>query len=275
MNKSITRRNFITHLAALGLPSSLIMTTLSGSQAIANTTDPDALKKVLLPNPFEYLIVSGNEAASVLSKYHSKDSITPVVMGEFNKFSQQYIDVTAATFSDIDSVEISIKKARQLDVDKWIKQQIMEYPEDYADYLEETTVSTDTEIQQAGSLVIATGMLTGEMNPLIVIGLIPVKESWQVPSYLAFGGWNSVPMPEVQSAFFKRWGDQYGATVTTVAGDVVEFSVDRPPTTDAEALALAKEQLIYCPDSVFQGYGSVGDLAAALKGASNWFFWWD
>ena len=275
MHKPITRRNFITHFATLYLPSSLILNSLLGSQAIANTTASGKLKKVLLPNPFEYLIVPGNEVASVLSKYRSKDSITPVVMGGFDKFSQQFVDVTAATFADIDSVDASIKKAQQLDVEKWIKQQIMEYPEDYADYLEESIVSKDTEVQQAGSLVMATGMLTGEMNPEIVIGLIPVKESWQVPSYLAFGGWNAVPMPEVQSAFFKRWGDQYGATVTTVAGDVVEFSVERPPTTDAEALTLAKEQFIYCPDTVFQGHGSVGDLAAALKGAASWFFWWD
>ncbi|MEN3327087.1 MAG: hypothetical protein V7638_1894 [Acidobacteriota bacterium] len=52
-------------------------------------------------------------------------------------------------------------------------------------------------------------------------------------------------------------------------------SVARPASTRDEALALAKQQFIYCSDIVHQGVGSVEALAATLFGATVWYFWWD
>ncbi|MEU9715603.1 DUF4253 domain-containing protein [Streptomyces sp. NPDC047976] len=49
-----------------------------------------------------------------------------------------------------------------------------------------------------------------------------------------------------------------------------------PPRTLAEALPVAAEHLAFCPDSVWQGSGTVRDYAAeALVGAAHWSFWWD
>lgn len=62
---------------------------------------------------------------------------------------------------------------------------------------------------------------------------------------------------------------------TSIADDIIEFSVARPPQTAAEARALAREQFIYCTDIVMQGVGSEAALAATLQGSANWFFWWD
>ncbi|MFE1553384.1 DUF4253 domain-containing protein [Streptomyces sp. NPDC058734] len=49
-----------------------------------------------------------------------------------------------------------------------------------------------------------------------------------------------------------------------------------PPCTLAEALPVAAEHFAFCPDSVWQGSGTVRDYAAeALVGAAHWSFWWD
>jgi hypothetical protein len=60
-----------------------------------------------------------------------------------------------------------------------------------------------------------------------------------------------------------------------MTGDTLELSVSRPPTTDQAALALAREHYSYAPDIVQQGTGDVETLAATLKNARAWFFWWD
>jgi len=74
---------------------------------------------------------------------------------------------------------------------------------------------------------------------------------------------------------FKYWSEQYDATVACIAGDIIEMTVARPASTRDEALALARQQFIYCSDIVHQGVGSVEALAATLLRATVWYFWWD
>ena len=47
------------------------------------------------------------------------------------------------------------------------------------------------------------------------------------------------------------------------------------PATKEEALALAWEQFVYCPDIVTQGTETVEVLAAALLNGPVWLFLWD
>src|SRR5262249_59409253 len=98
---------------------------------------------------------------------------------------------------------------------------------------------------------------------------------WHVPAVLPLGGWNDCPKPEVHVAMFESWGRRQGAEVMTVGGDVVEMRVGRPPRTRDEAIALAKEQYLYCTDIVDQGTETIDALAYGLRENPVWFFWWD
>jgi hypothetical protein len=82
----------------------------------------------------------------------------------------------------------------------------------------------------------------------------------------------SLPRAEEHAALFKYWSEKYGATAAALADDVVEMTVDRPASTQEQALELARHQFIYCPDIVYQGVGSVAALAATLLGATVWYF---
>lgn len=115
----------------------------------------------------------------------------------------------------------------------------------------------------------------GPPKPKVTIGLFPVKEGWQVPAYVNFGGWNECPDPDGQVLMLKRWHERYGAELVGMSGDVVEMFVTRPPGTREEALTLAEEQYLYCEDIVIQGTQTIENLAAGLLGNNIWYFWWD
>lgn len=112
-------------------------------------------------------------------------------------------------------------------------------------------------------------------KPEIVIALVPTSLSWEVPALLYFGGWNSCPLPEEHVCLMKHWHEAYGAEVVGITHDVVEMQVARPPVTPEAAMALAREQCVYCEDIVEQGVGMVENLAATLLNGTVWFFWWD
>jgi hypothetical protein len=118
-------------------------------------------------------------------------------------------------------------------------------------------------------------ILTDEPLPRVHIGLVPTQESWQVPAFLRFGGWNACPHPDVHAALMRYWHQQYGAEVVGITHDIVEMMVARPPRTRAEALALAREQYLYCEDIVEQGTQTLDVLAASLLNGHAWYFWWD
>ena len=71
------------------------------------------------------------------------------------------------------------------------------------------------------------------------------------------------------------WDEKYGISLAGITADVIELEVQNPPTTKQQALQLAKEQFIYCPDIVYQGTQTIAALAAALLNGKVWFFWWD
>ena len=109
----------------------------------------------------------------------------------------------------------------------------------------------------------------------VIFGLLPVLGPWLAPAYFKIGGVNDCPPTEVHVVLLHYWFERYGARPITVFYDVVECTVERPPTTMEEALNLAREQYIYCPDNVWQGLGSGGNLAKWLLNNHYWYFWWD
>jgi len=57
--------------------------------------------------------------------------------------------------------------------------------------------------------------------------------------------------------------------------DTINLQVANRPKTREEALALARDQYVYCPDIVDQGVETYNALAADLVANYWWYFWWD
>jgi Domain of unknown function (DUF4253) len=129
--------------------------------------------------------------------------------------------------------------------------------------------------QPIAGFTVPLDILTGKPRDVVNIALVPCREGWQVPAYLAVGGWNECPPVETQAALHRAWNERYGAEIVCVSSDVIECRVVRPPVDDVGALTLARAQYMYCKDIVDQGVDTVGALAGALRGARQWYFWWD
>jgi hypothetical protein len=109
----------------------------------------------------------------------------------------------------------------------------------------------------------------------IVVALIPNQTCWLMPAFLNFGGWNDCPDLMGHLIMMKRWYEQYGAEVVGITHDVVEMRVAKPPLDQTQAIALAKEQYLYCSDIVEQGTETLCRLAGLLVQGTAWYFWWD
>lgn len=109
----------------------------------------------------------------------------------------------------------------------------------------------------------------------VLIGMIPVNEPYEIAAYMGFGGWKRCPNPHEHVAILKYWQEKYKAELTCMTGSIIELTVHQPPIKRAEAFALAKEQIAYCPELITPGAESVADLAVLLLGKKHWFFCWD
>jgi Domain of unknown function (DUF4253) len=124
-------------------------------------------------------------------------------------------------------------------------------------------------------LTVATNILTGKPLDKIYIALIPTDDWTTIPAYMRFGDWNDCPSPEYHVAAMRHWRDRYGVELVGMAFDTLNLTVARPPSTREDAMALAREQYIYCSDIIEQGTQTFSGLAATLLGSDWWFFWWD
>jgi hypothetical protein len=109
----------------------------------------------------------------------------------------------------------------------------------------------------------------------VQIVLIPTNDWTTVPAHLRSGGWNSCPAAEYHVAALRSWRDRFGAELVGLGFDMMNLRVARRPQTRSEALDLAREQYVYCPDNVDQGVGTLSAFAAYLMANTWWDFWWD
>lgn len=108
----------------------------------------------------------------------------------------------------------------------------------------------------------------------MLLAEIPVKNPWEIFAWLPFGGWNECPDTPVLMAASKHWYEKYGAVPALMTHDVLEFDLPVPVSRE-DAMSLAWEQYVWCPDIVDQGCETVGALADTLAQSSKWYFWWD
>ena len=159
----------------------------------------------------------------------------------------------------------------QVDVEAWMAGRLKEVSDYYEEVLGEWPVFTPDPASIGAHL----DVLSHQPHPVVYLAKMPTPRSWEAPVYIGMGGWNDCPDPAEISAFAKRWHERYGAEVISITHDVMEFVVANPPTTREDALALAKEQYLFCSDIVEQGVGDISTLAAALLNSKYWYFWWD
>jgi hypothetical protein len=122
---------------------------------------------------------------------------------------------------------------------------------------------------------IAADLVEDEQERPVSLALLPTATSWHAPAVLKIGGWNECPGPDQHVALLRYWHEKYGAEVVRLTEDVLELDVATPPRKRPEALALAREQYLYCPDVVSQGTDTLDALAATLLHGEAWYFWWD
>lgn len=216
--------------------------------------------------PFEVREVPGEQALDALKSLTIPGRVSPVVLGgpdDVDRVMENH------EFYD-ESPEELLQAALEIDTPAWLQERgesrRSDRPEFRGDWPAVAKPSTFS-----GHL----DLLTGKPLPEVSIALLPAAAAWEVPCLLKFGGWNECPEPAEHAAMFRQWDEKYGIQVLSMSGDTIEVSVQRPPATREEALALAWEQFVYCPDIVTQGTRTVDALAASLLDGPVWIFWWD
>lgn len=217
------------------------------------------------------MAVSGSDAVAAWRKYQAawrKKGCSAVVLGD----AEEVANRAELMRNDTSPVEDTLRAAEAKDAATFFTERAAEY----AEY--DTDLATGPWPDHAvppSPLTAHTEVGSGRPKPVIYLARVPTPHAWEVPAHLKAGGWNDCPFPESQVAVLKYWHKKYGAEVYSLTSDVLECLVARPPATRPDALALAREQFLFCSDIVHQGTESVEVLAATLLGSEVWFFWWD
>ncbi len=214
----------------------------------------------------ELIKVSGKEALSTYQKLKSNPGVIPVILGDIDDVASitEVMNYISESFSEL------LQQAESIDPLDWFNKRQAQDPEYY-----DLTPGDWQDLTPASEISVHLDLLTGEAKEEIYIALVPVAKSWMVPAFLKIGDWNDCPTAPEHTAIFKYWHECYGITVAAITRDVIELEIERPPTTKEQALRLAEEQFLYCPDIVYQGTETIAALAATLLNGRVWFFWWD
>ncbi|MDR2154696.1 MAG: DUF4253 domain-containing protein [Burkholderiaceae bacterium] len=217
--------------------------------------------------PYPYEIVTGAAALKRLHELRASKEGIPIILGGKEKFER-----VQECYSFIDSTpEELVAKAATLDPMAWLK----EREEEDSEYFKIKESDWPEETFPNDALSAHLDIRSREPLDEVYITILPASDTWKAACYLKIGGWNSMPNAHEHSALWRYWEERYGAKVACIADDVIEFTVEHPPQTRAEAMELARQQYIYCADIVHQGVESVEALAAIILKAPVWYFWWD
>jgi len=227
------------------------------------------------PAPFPYPVVTVDGAKALEEWTRLKDGGVgwPIVLGNDEDLAQA-AELLAYYHDDMPArtPEVILKAAAALrfpdDLKALRAREDSEYPQaDLGDW--------PAEVAPEPELSVASDILTGKPYPKVHIALLPAAHPWEVAAYLQWGGSNACPLPEYHVAAFRSWYERYGAEPVGMSGDVINLRIARPVSGKDEALAVAREQYLYCPDIVEQGTNTLSVLAAGIQNGRWWYFWWD
>ncbi|MFD5632397.1 DUF4253 domain-containing protein [Streptomyces sp. NPDC127072] len=110
------------------------------------------------------------------------------------------------------------------------------------------------------------------------IALVPARRSADIPAAIGWAGpLNHEGDVARLCAVLRSWEDRFGIRVVALTFDQLVLSVAAPPTTTAEAEAVAAEHFAFCPDNITQGSHETLRAYAAREVLDQkvWSFWWD
>lgn len=108
------------------------------------------------------------------------------------------------------------------------------------------------------------------------IGLVAANRPADAITALGWSGAVNVHQdPALISAVLRSWEDRWSARVVEIGFDTLTLTVGNPPRDNETAMALAAEHFAFCPDSIWQGAGTLVAYAESLNRSRTWTFWWD
>jgi len=109
------------------------------------------------------------------------------------------------------------------------------------------------------------------------LGLVPVARPADVPAVLGWLGATNYFTPNELTVMLRSWEERFDTVPVLLGFDQLMLAVGRPVRTQSEALAIAAEHYVFCPDMILQeGPGSIEEYAkSAVEGAATWWCWWD
>ncbi len=222
---------------------------------------------------FEQLGIAGETVLESLESHRMNFSVTgryPFLIGDAEELER----VKGAAEYNKETPDEIIERSYNIDLDQWVKARRTEL-EEFEFNPDEMLGIWPGLIEGKGGICLHKKDNYGKVLSEVFLGMAEIKEPWQLPAELKFGGWNDCPNPEIHCAFFRKWQAEFGAQITGISGDVIECTVLNPPLDQETAVKLAWEQYWYCADIVDQGCESINHLAATLLESPYWFFWWD
>lgn len=229
------------------------------------TTIPSALQA--LP-PFSYELVRVAPADAVRTclslRETGKGVFTPIILDSPEKY-QESVEATLAERSQ----EKDIAASRNISVEEFFQRRREQNPA-YYDGLDEGAWPDKPYVMEP--------YLPRVLENDVFIIKVPTPHSYEALAHIGFGGWNDCPTDEEHIAVLRYWHERCGANLFAVGTDMLECTVDRPPTTKEEALKLAGEHSLYAPGTFANLSGkdeNFSALAATLLHSRHWVFWWD
>lgn len=234
--------------------------------------------------PFAHLTVAGQDALALVERLRAEGRGWPIVIGDDDAL-RRTCDQLALDDTGVDAI---LERGREIrhpealfaaqaeereDFLRMLAEDGEDLPEEDDDQVEVGDWPTET--GASPGLAVAYDAVSRQPLPAAHVVLLPTQDGTEAPAYLNWGGWNACPAPELHVAALRSWKARYGAEVVGMSGHVISVRVQRRPTTQEEALELARELYAYCPDIVDQGVGTLSNLAAELMAHDWWFFWWD
>jgi len=217
--------------------------------------------------PFEVIQVPGAEAEATRERLLGR-GVVPVIVGDMDEAERLFEPVLEEGRPDVEAV---LKRAARLDVEAWTRERRAEA----SSLLGVVPSLWPSHPPPPRHLTVPREPLGGRFRPQVLLALVPADQSWQVPAYLHYGGFESCPSAHVHVALLRHWQRAYGAELACLQAATLECKVERPPSTREAALELVEQQIAYCPAIAQQGAQSVEALAGILLTARTWHFSWD
>jgi Domain of unknown function (DUF4253) len=228
--------------------------TIKTSKAVA------AVANVVKPKPvfaFEFREVAGEGAMAAFEAAKTEDKGIPVIIGGDEQMRQSLAEMMAYQKP---TPEDYIQKAN-VTPDPYPSKSSPKLPKTWPKVGPFNTERNPSVIHQ----------YPNGFKPIVTIAYIWAASSAEIPAHLKLGSWNALPEADVFVALLRKWQRDYGAELVALTTDVIELRVSRKPTTQLEALKLAREHAKFCPSNEV----TIPERAAELMQLEWWHFWWD